>query len=177
MTIMNEHLNRSWQVDRALILVWFYSAVAIGCSFYQQMIQGIQPCFLCQLQRLPYFLIFCLAPFGFSIHLNHVVKVFIQMCLLLSVGLAFYHLLIQFEFITDRCKIVQSINSQEEFYLMLKKSVPSCSLISWKIAGFPVTAYNLLFSILILIYLIKNWAYSQHNKIEELKRNKSIKNY
>jgi disulfide bond formation protein DsbB len=153
MTAISLYPLKKWQINLPLIVTWLYSLIALSCSFYQQYIAQIDPCYLCKLQRLPFFAIFLITPIGFIANFNQIACRFLQLFFLISLCLALYHLLIQFGLVNEQCIMNQTINNREDFLLLLTKPSISCSEIKWKIFGMPITAYNLIFSLFFLFYL------------------------
>lgn len=162
MKIISLYPVKKWQFDTTLISTWGFALVALSFSFYQQYIMQLEPCYLCQLQRLPFLAILLITPIGLLENFNYLIKRFIQLFFLISLITALYHILIQFGVIDEKCDISQAITSTEDFYLLLIKTPVSCAKTNWKFLGLPITIYNLIFSIGWLIFY--SWNIGIHKK-------------
>jgi disulfide bond formation protein DsbB len=144
--LYEKRLNRhsfNWRI----FLCWGFAGIALILSSLQEYLGKIEPCQLCKWQRLPFVVLFFIAPVGFTNIYAKTVQKIVKGCLLLSFALGCFHLLIQTGLIADTCSVPQTINSMQDFENMLALS-PSCSKISWSILSIPLSAYNATFSLL-----------------------------
>lgn len=139
-----------------LIFFVFLSAFLISIlSISFEVFLNVEPCLFCKLQRYVY--IALLVPSFLSITKEscrniHMTRL-MQLCFLIGGLLALYHLLMQWGLISDFCA-VPKINSIEQFESLLNKK--SCSEISWKVFGMPITFFNLGISLIFFTLLQKS---------------------
>ena len=136
--------------------IFLVSIIALVSAFFIEYILGHQPCNLCVLERIPYFLAIIV------VFLNHK---FIQFerffILLLSIIflagaiLSLYHLGIEQGYIEESfvCDLKNRSNllSKEEILKQLQEKSVSCKDVTFKIFGLSLTSYNILISLLITI--------------------------
>ena len=116
-------------------------------------IQELKPCELCKWQRLPYFLIGVTVPLLSALKLNKILKNFVLFSFSVSLFLSLYHFLIQLGLIAGTCTVPQNVNTLEAFHSLLEHNENTCSLITWKVLGIPVTFYNFIFSLFFIFLL------------------------
>ncbi|CUI18066.1 Disulfide bond formation protein DsbB (plasmid) [Candidatus Protochlamydia naegleriophila] len=157
MTIIPLYHYQKWNKDSLLIWLSITSALILIYSYYHQLIEKIDPCFLCVWQRYIYFAVFFTSPLGLFQKYNAFVRHVLSAIFTLGLGLATYHIFIQLGLVTDRCAIIQKINHIDDFMHLLEKSKESCSKINWSFFGFSITVYNAIFSLFAITAL--NWKY------------------
>jgi disulfide bond formation protein DsbB len=125
------------------------AVLCLSCSFLAEFALGKQPCALCWIQRLCWFLLIPASLIGPFFR-----KTSLLCALLLSANLfaASYQTLVSFHILQDRCKSRSQIENAAEYKELLRKN--SCSNDLWVIAGAPVSAWNGVVSLAILGYLI-----------------------
>jgi len=137
----------------AKLLIFFslFSAFVLAASFFAQYVLKIEPCRLCKLQRLPYFLLFCI-PLVQMLRVKLQVIRLLTICIfILSALLSMYHLLVIGGIINDFCSVPSTVDSIENFMAILDKHVP-CSKAGWKLLGIPISGYNLILSLVSLSF-------------------------
>lgn len=139
---------------KTLIFSLILSVIALTISFASEHFWNETPCRLCQLQRITYFLIFTFSTLGFSAYTNRIAISLVALCFVVSLGLAATHLAMQAGLIADMCAVPQSIKNLVDFKKMLANSIP-CSKITVSFFGVPLSAYNMLFSLLYLGLFLK----------------------
>ncbi len=151
-TFIMPFTNR-WIFDRAIFLIWMISGLIIAFSFYHQYIQKVEPCTLCQWQRLFYSFIFCISPFGLLQRFNQMSRIALTLLFFAGFSLALYHTFIQLGWLADRCDIQQNVETINDFMQMLSQPKVSCSTINWQLFGLSASIYNAFFSVIGLICL------------------------
>lgn len=129
--------------------VGLFSFSCLALSLIQEFAYKIDPCYLCNLQRLVYIAIVVFCLFGYFISLKRIALTLISGAFLIGFLISTYHLFVQLGLITDICS-VPKVESLEEFQqLILNPSATKpCSIISWKFIGLPISAINALISAL-----------------------------
>ena len=141
-------------------LIFIISVFALASAFFIKYVLGHQPCNLCILERIPYFLAIIIILLNYKfIYLE---KYFILMLILIFLAatiLSLYHLGIEQGFIEESlfCDLKNSSNllTKEEILKQLKQKNISCQDVTFKILGLSLTSYNILISLLISISITK----------------------
>ena len=135
-------------------LILLISIIALISAFFIEYILGHQPCNLCILERIPYFLaiIVTLLKYKF-IEFEKFFILFLTIIFLFGTILSLYHLgieqgLIQESLVCD-LKSGSNLLSKEEILKQLQEKSVSCKDVTFKIFGLSLTSYNILISILI----------------------------
>lgn len=155
MTIIPLYQLQKWNKDNLFIGLSIASGVILIYSYYQQLIEKIDPCFLCVWQRYIYFAVFFTSLLGFFKKYNAFVRLALTTLFTFGLGLATYHILVQLGLVADRCVITQQVNHIDDFMHLLEQSKGSCSKVGWSIFGFSITYYNVIFSLCAITAL--NW--------------------
>jgi len=135
-------------------LILLISIVALISAFFIEYILGHQPCNLCILERIPYFLaiIVILLNYKFS-QFEKFFIIFLTIIFLFGAILSLYHLgieqgLIQESLVCD-LKSGSNLMSKEEILKQLQEKSVSCKDVTFKMFGLSLTSYNILVSLLI----------------------------
>ena len=136
--------------------IFLVSIIALVSAFFIEYILGHQPCNLCVLERIPYFLtiIIVLLIYKF-IQFERFFILLIAIIFLVGTILSLYHLGIEQGFIQESlvCDLKNGSNllSKEEILKQLQEKIVSCKDVTFKILGLSLTSYNILISLLITI--------------------------
>ena len=141
-------------------LIFIISVFALASAFFIEYVLGHQPCNLCILERIPYFLAIIIILLNYKfIYLE---KYFILMLILIFLAatiLSLYHLGIEQGFIEESlfCDLKKGSDllSKEEILKQLQEKNISCKDVTFKIIGLSLTSYNILISLLISIITLK----------------------
>jgi disulfide bond formation protein DsbB len=158
---MNERVRREGGL---LIACCLFSLMALVASYLAQYVWKIEPCRLCKLQRLPYFLI-VMMPLVVLLKVRYeIIGKFVICIFSISALLSLYHLLVIYGLIDDFCAVKTRVENIEDFMALLDTHVP-CSEANWRLFKLPIAGYNLLAS-LGFIYLwstqaLKRFPYQQ----------------
>lgn len=139
---------------KVLIFSLILSVTALTVSFASEHFWNETPCRLCQLQRISYFFILVFSALGFFTYTYRVAISLIALCFVINLALAATHLAMQAGLIADMCAVPQSVKTLVDFKKMLANSIP-CSKITASFLGVPLSAYNMLFSLLYLGLFLK----------------------
>lgn len=145
--------------DPILLGCWLFSIVALTLSYFHEFFWKIKPCYFCEIQRIPFFLMIFIIPLRHTISRKEWIKIVTFICLLASTILATTHTLMQLGWLSDTC-ITPTIDSMESFQKALESQVP-CSKSTWTFFGIPISVYNAAISFslscLVLANLIIKW--------------------
>ena len=137
-----------------LKLILLISIIALISAFFIEYILGHQPCNLCTLERIPYFLAIIVIFLNYKfIEFEKIFILFLTIIFLFGTALSLYHLgieqgLIQESLVCD-LKSGSNLLSKEEILKQLQEKSVSCKDVTFKIFGLSLTSYNILISILI----------------------------
>ena len=135
-------------------LILLISIIALISAFFIEYILGHQPCNLCILERIPYFLAIIVILLNYKfIQFEKFFILFLTIIFLFGTVLSLYHLgieqgLIQESLVCD-LKNGSNLLSKEEILKELQEKSVSCKDVTFKIFGLSLTSYNILISILI----------------------------
>ena len=135
-------------------LILLISIIALISAFFIEYILGHQPCNLCILERIPYFLAIIVILLNYKfIEFEKFFILFLTIIFLFSTVLSLYHLgieqgLIQESLVCD-LKSGSNLLSKEEILKQLQEKSVSCKDVTFKMFGLSLTSYNILISILI----------------------------
>ena len=136
--------------------IFLVSIIALVSAFFIEYFLGHQPCNLCVLERIPYFLgiIIVLLNFKF-IQFERFFILLLTIIFFAGTILSLYHLGIEQGFIQESlvCDLKNGSNllSKEEILEQLQEKSVSCKDVTFKIFGLSLTSYNILISLLITI--------------------------
>ena len=135
-------------------LILLISIIALISAFFIEYILGHQPCNLCILERIPYFLAIIVILLNYKfIEFEKLFILFLTIIFLFGTALSLYHLGIEQGFIQESlvCDLKSGSNllSKEEILKQLQEKSVSCKDVTFKMFGLSLTSYNILISILI----------------------------
>ena len=136
--------------------IFLVSIIALVSAFFIEYILGHQPCNLCILERIPYFLAIIVVLLNYKF--IQFEKFFILLLIIIFFAgtiLSIYHLGIEQGFIEESlvCDLKSGSNLllKEEILKQLQEKSISCKDVTFKIFGLSLTSYNILISLLITI--------------------------
>ena len=135
-------------------LILLISIIALISAFFIEYILGHQPCNLCILERIPYFLAIIVILLNYKfIEFEKFFILFLTIIFLFGTVLSLYHLgieqgLIQESLVCD-LKSGSNLLSKEEILKQLQEKSVSCKDVTFKMFGLSLSSYNILISILI----------------------------
>ena len=138
-------------------LILLISIIALISAFFIEYILGHQPCNLCILKRIPYFLAIIVILLNYKfIEFEKFFILFLTIIFLFGTVLSLYHLgieqgLIQESLVCD-LKSGSNLLSKEEILKQLQEKSVSCKDVTFKMFGLSLTSYN------ILIYIINTFS-------------------
>ena len=136
--------------------IFLVSIIALVSAFFIEYILGHQPCNLCVLERIPYFLAIIIVLLNYKfIQFERFFILLLAIVFLAGTILSLYHLGIEQGFIQESlvCDLKNGSNllSKEEILKQLQEKSVSCKDVTFKIFGLSLTSYNILISLLISI--------------------------
>ena len=136
--------------------IFLVSIIALVSAFFIEYFLGHQPCNLCVLERIPYFLAIIIVLLNFKfIQFERFFILLLAIIFLAGTILSLYHFGIEQGFIQESlvCDLKNGSNllSKEEILKQLQEKSVSCKDVTFKIFGLSLTSYNILISLLITI--------------------------
>ena len=136
--------------------IFLVSIIALVSAFFIEYILGHQPCNLCILERIPYFLTIIIVLLNYKfIQFERFFILLLAIVFLAGTILSLYHLGIEQGFIQESlvCDLKNGSNllSKEEILKQLQEKSVSCKDVTFKIFGLSLTSYNILISLLITV--------------------------
>ena len=146
------------KVETFIKIIFLVSLASIISAYFIEYALGHQPCNLCLIERIPYGLAIVL------IILNHILiknKRFIILLLILvfsfSLIISFYHFGIEQGIFEESAvcglKDASNIVSKEELLKQLQVKNVSCKDVTFRILGFSLTSFNIIISLILVIFL------------------------
>ena len=143
-----------------LKVVFIISLVSLISAYFIEYILGHQPCNLCLMERIPYFLSVILIILNYLLKKN---EQFIILLLILlfsfSFILSFYHFGIEQGFFKEStvCGVENASDaiSKEELLKQLQVRIVSCKDVTFRIFGFSLTSFNMMVSLVLTFLLLK----------------------
>ena len=141
-------------------VVFLISLIALSFAYFVEFVLGHQPCNLCLLERVPYFLsiIIVLINYKYKIYENYLILL-LSIVFFAATLLSLYHLGIEEGFFQESliCAVDNGsiILDKEEILKQLQQKNISCKDVTFKIFGLSLTSYNIVISLLLTIALTK----------------------
>jgi disulfide bond formation protein DsbB len=150
----------SLKVKTSIKIIFLVCLVSIISAYFIEYVLGHQPCNLCLIERMPY---------GFTvvlIILNHILIknekftiLLLILVFLFSLIVSFYHFGIEQGIFEESTvcglKGTSDIISKEELLKQLQINKVSCKDVTFRIFGFSLTTYNIIISLILVIFLSK----------------------
>ena len=150
------------KIEDSLKLMFAISFLSLVFAYSIEHILGYQPCNLCLIERIPYWLSIILITLNFIFKKND--KFLILLLILFfcfSFIISIYHFGIEQGFFEESavCGLQNTtkIISKEEILKQMQEKPISCKDVTFKILGFSLTTINIFISLIILILLTKNY--------------------
>ena len=153
----------NFKINLYLKLVFLISFVSIISAYFIEYILGHQPCNLCLIERIPYFLSMILIMINFISKTNE--KFFVLLLIMIfsfSFIISFYHIGIEQGYFEESAicglKNNTEIISKDELLKQLQLKTISCKDVTFRIFGFSLTTINMIISLILLLLFIKIFA-------------------
>ena len=149
---------RKFKIKTIFNLIFLLCLISIISAYFIEYVLGHQPCNLCLIERIPYGLGLILIILNYILVKN---ERFIILLLILifafSLILSFYHFGIEQGFFEESvvCGLKDALNviTKEEILKQLQVKTVSCKDVTFRIFGFSLTAFNMIISLILVIFL------------------------
>ena len=150
-------------------LILLFSVFALIAAYFIQYVLKHQPCNLCLIERIPYFLaiiviLICL----FTRRFEKISLVILSLIFFSATLIALYHFGIEQGFITESlvCNLnIESNNLSKEALLNQLKTLPvSCKDVTFKIFGLSLATFNIFINLILCFITIKLFLTYEKNR-------------
>ena len=148
------------KINTYLKIIFFISLISIISAFFIEYALGYQPCNLCLIERIPYGLSIILIVLNYFFKKNsHFIILLLILIFSFSVILSIYHLGIEQGFFEESvfCEAQNTFDtiSKEELLKQLQAKNVNCKDVTFRIFGFSLTSFNIIISLILVIFLSK----------------------
>ena len=148
----------NYKIDTYLKIILFVSLISIFSAFFIEYVLGHQPCNLCLIERIPYGLCLILIILNYTLIKNErFIILLLIFIFVFSFIISFYHYGIEQGFFEESAvcglKNASNLISKEELLKQLQTKTISCKDVTFRIFGFSLTAFNIIISLIIVIFL------------------------
>ena len=147
-----------FKINTYLKIIFFVILISISFAYFIEYILGYQPCSLCLIERIPYGLSIILIFINYTLKRNE--KFIILLLVIIfafSFIISFYHFGIEQGFFEESsvCGMNKSfeILSKDELLKQLQTKTVSCKDVTFRILGFSLTTFNMILSLILVIFL------------------------
>ncbi len=152
-----------------LRIIFLFSLIALISAYFIEHVLGHQPCNLCLIERIPYWISIILISLIFMMKKNE--SFFILLLILtfiFSFTISLYHLGIEQGFFQESTvcgvKNFSENISKEELLNILSEKTISCKDVTFRILGLSLTTINIVISIFFIITFTKIYTKYEKNK-------------
>ena len=139
-------------IKKFYLLIFLISIISLlGAVFIENVLEQ-SPCKLCLYQRIPYLISLFVCFFGFNYYKNFLWMYLILILFIISTILSGYHVGIEnsiFEEFSGCTSENINITNKLDLLNNLKKTMPSCKNVDFKIFGLSLATINLIISLII----------------------------
>ena len=144
------------------------SIFAILAAYFIQYVLGHQPCNLCLIERIPYFLVIIIILLCFFLKkFEKISLIILSLIFFLATLISFYHFGIEQGYFEESLvcdlNIKDEILTPEELLKELKKKTISCKDVDFKILGISLATINTIISLIFSVILFKNFLKYEKN--------------
>ena len=152
-------------IKKFYLLIFLISTISLlGAVFIENVLEQ-NPCRLCLYQRIPYLISIFICFFGFNYYKNFLWMYLLLILFIISAILAGYHVGIEnsiFEEFSGCTSENINITNKLDLLNNLKKTMPSCKNVDFKIFGLSLATINLIISLIISAISIKIIKYEKN---------------
>ena len=152
-----------------LSLILLFSIFALFAAYFIQYVLKHQPCNLCLIERIPYFLsIIIISICLFTKKFEKLSLIILSLIFFSATLIAFYHFGIEQGFIKESlvCDLSNKDNnlSKEALLNQLKEMPVSCKNVTFKIFGLSLATFNIFISLILSVITTKLFFTYEKNK-------------
>ena len=149
-----------FKIKTYLSLIFLLCLISVIIAYFIEYILGHQPCGLCLVERIPYGLGLILIILNYTLIKNERFILFLLiLTFVFSLIISFYHFGIEQGIFEESavCELIDTSNivSKEELLKQLQVKNVSCKDVTFRIFGFSLTSFNIIISLILVIFLSK----------------------
>ena len=149
--------------------ILFFSIFALIAAYFIQYVLKHQPCNLCLIERIPYFLsIIVISIFLFTRRFEKLSLIILSLIFFSATLISFYHFGLEQGFIRESlvCNLnIESNNLSKEALLnQLKKLPVSCKDVTFKIFGLSLATFNIFITLILGVITTKLFLTYEKNR-------------
>ena len=149
---------RKFKIKIYLNFIFLICLTSIISAYFIEYVLGHQPCNLCLIERIPYGLGLILITLNYTLVKNEkFIILLLTLIFVFSLIISFYHFGIEQGFFEESavCGLKNTLNiiSKEELLKQLQEKTISCKDVTFRIFGFSLTAFNMIISLILVIFL------------------------
>ena len=152
-------------IKKFYLLIFLISIISLlGAVFIENVLEQ-SPCRLCLYQRIPYLISIFICFFGFNYYKNFLWMYLLLILFIISTILSGYHVGIEngiFEEFSGCTSENINITNKLDLLNSIKKTMPSCKNVDFKLFGLSLATINLIISLIISAIGIKIIKYEKN---------------
>ena len=152
-------------IKKFYLLIFLISIISLlGAVFIENVLEQ-SPCRLCLYQRIPYLISIFICFFGFNYYKNFLWMYLLLILFIISAILSGYHVGIEnsiFEEFSGCTSENINITNKLDLLNNLKKTMPSCKNVDFKLFGLSLATINLIISLIISAISIRLIKYEKN---------------
>ena len=152
-------------IKKFYLVIFLISIISLLGAIFIENILEQSPCKLCLYQRIPYLISIFICFFGFKYYKNFLWMYLLLMLFIISAILSGYHVGIEnsiFEEFSGCTSENINITNKLDLLNTLKKTMPSCKNVDFKLFGLSLATINLIISLIISAISIKIIKYEKN---------------
>ena len=147
-----------FKIKTYLNLIFLLCLIVIISAYFIEYALGHQPCNLCLIERIPYGLSLILIILNYILIKNdRFIILLLILIFVFSSIISFYHIGIEQGFFDESAvcvlKNASNVISKAELLKQLQSITISCKDVTFRIFGFSLTAFNMIISLILIIFL------------------------
>ena len=139
-------------IKKFYLLIFLISTISLLVAVFIENVLEQSPCRLCLYQRIPYLISIFICFFGFNYYKNFLWMYLLLILFIISAILSGYHVGIEnsiFEEFSGCTSKNINITNKLDLLNNLKKTMPSCKNVDFKLFGLSLATINLIISLII----------------------------
>ena len=153
---MNLQIKNCFTQPISIALI--FSILALIIAFFLQFVVGLQPCYLCMLQRYGFAIMLFISLFGLIFYNKNIISILLCLCSLYIIVISFWHIGVELQWwaASLECSgMTENIGTlQEELKKALNSpAIATCDQVSPKIMGITLVQWSFIYGLVLFIIL------------------------
>lgn len=138
-----------------LWVVFLFSSSLLVSAMLFQYVGGLPPCYWCYIQRYAHIAVIIFAVVGLVVPYKKMAMFIVFLALLVSTGVAGYHVGIEQGFWGSSCASMNLDTSNSDAFLQALENAPivKCDAIAWEFIGISMAGWNMILSFVMAMLL------------------------